>query len=464
VGKSEVLKNIPKVDRVLSHPELVELSSRGLRDLVVESARAVLSDVRQAVVEEGLGAVPDEVELVERIRDRVATRTRCSLRPVINATGVVLHTNLGRAPIAKQALENLVRVAGGYSSLEYDMERGERGERYVHVEELLCRLCGAEAALVVNNNAAAVLLSLRCLAEGGEVVVSRGELVEIGGSFRIPEIMAQSGCRLVEVGTTNRTHLSDYERAINENTALVLRVHPSNYRIVGFSKRPMTSELADLAHARDLALMEDLGSGCLVDLSEYGLHGEPTAKDTVEAGADVVTFSGDKLLGGPQMGIIVGRAEFIEPMKRHPLLRAIRIDKLTLAALEATLRLYLSGELEQIPVFRMMVQDAESLSRVSRRIKRELAEALGDRADVSVARTSSRIGGGSFPQAEVPSFAVAIKPLAISVDELAKRLRMSDPPVVARIVADSLVLDPRTLLPGQRKALVEAVVRAMGEE
>ncbi|HDH96201.1 MAG TPA: L-seryl-tRNA(Sec) selenium transferase [Proteobacteria bacterium] len=459
--KSEILKGIPKVDRILSHPDLAEFCSRGFRELVVESARAVLGEMRQAVIEDRLSIIPEEDEIVEEIKDRVIACTSHSLREVINATGIVLHTNLGRAPLADRAIENIARIAGGYSNLEYDMEQGARGERYVHVEELLCRLCGTEAALVVNNNAAAVLLALRCLAEGGEVVVSRGELVEIGGSFRIPEIMAQSGCRLVEVGTTNRTHLADYERAINENTSLVLKVHPSNYRIVGFAKRPTTAELASLAHAHGLALMEDLGSGCLVDLSKYGLYGEPTARDVVNAGADIVTFSGDKLLGGPQAGLIVGRSEYIEQMKRHPLLRAVRIDKLTLAALEATLRLYLSGDYERLPVFRMMVQDAKSLLNTANRIKRKLIRAFGDRAEVLVIRTSSRVGGGSFPQAEVPSFAVAIMPFAMSVDELARRLRLGEPPVIARIEADALVLDPRTLLPKQEKVLIEAVIKAM---
>jgi len=461
---TDICKQIPKVDKLFAHESLAELISKGLRDVVLASTRTVLNQIRKDVLAARLEEIPDDGEIVKAIKERVEALTRYSLKPVINATGVVLHTNLGRSPLSKAALDNILRVAGGYSNLEYDLKTGERGKRYVHVEELLCQLCGSEAALVVNNNAAAVLFALRSVAFGREVIVSRGELIEIGGSFRMPEIMAQSGSKLIEVGTTNRTHLSDYERAINENTALFLKVHPSNYRIVGFTISPSTAELASLAHAREIAFMEDLGSGCLVDLSEYGLYGEPTAKGVIEAGADIVAFSGDKLLGGPQMGIIVGKKKFLEPMQQHPLLRAIRVDKLSLAALEATLKLYISGELAQIPVFGMVACDVKTLKRRANRIKRALVKLVGERAEIWIAPSSSRIGGGSFPEAELPTVVVAMLPRQISVDELSKRLLACEPPIIARIEEDALLLDPRTVFPEQERILVESIHRAVGAE
>lgn len=463
--KASLLKNIPKVDKLLADERLRDfVNNKGLRVVVVDCAREVLNRIRNDALVGKLEQIPSDEEIVGEIRRKVEANLSYSLKPVINATGVILHTNLGRAPLSKVALENILRVSSGYSNLEYDLLKGERGRRYVHVERLLCELCGAESALVVNNNAAAVMLALKCFAQNREVIVSRGELIEIGGSFRMPEIMAQSGAVLVEVGTTNRTHLFDYERAISERTAMILKVHPSNYRIVGFTSVPSTSELASLAHKHELILMEDLGSGCLVDLSQYGLYGEPTVKSVIEAGADIVTFSGDKLLGGPQMGIIVGKRKFLEPMQKHPLLRAIRVDKLSLAALEATLKLYVLGELEKLPVFRMLAQDMKTLRRRANEVAKAIKKLLGEGADVWTMRSSSKVGGGSLPQAELESFVVAIKPHKLTPGELAKRLAKVDVPVVARIQDDALLLDLRTVFPEQQKVLVESVKKAVGQD
>lgn len=462
--KTDVLKKIPKVDKLLADERLGEFVKKGLRDVVLDCARNVLGRIRKDVLDGKIDSVPNDDEIAREIRDRVEAAFSYSLKPVINATGVVLHTNFGRAPLSKAALENILRISSGYSNLEYDLTSGERGRRYVHVEELLCKLCGSEAALVVNNNAAAVMLALKSLAAGREVIVSRGELIEIGGSFRMPEIMAQSGAVLVEVGTTNRTHLSDYERAIGENAAMILKVHPSNYRIVGFTAACSTVELANLAHARNLVFMEDLGSGCLVDMSQYGLYGEPTVKSVIDLGVDIVTFSGDKLLGGPQMGIIVGKKKFLEQMQKHPLLRAIRVGKLSLAALEATLKLYISGELMQIPSLKMVAQDIKELKRRANKIARTLKKLLGGRAEIWTSPSSSRVGGGSFPQAELASFVVAVKPRNLSADELMKRLATGDVPVVARIQDDALLIDLRTVFLKQEKTLVESMRRAFGVE
>lgn len=463
--KPSLLKSLPKVDKLLADERLSQfVKKKSLRDVVVDCARKVLSQIRNDVLDGKIDQLPSDDEIVSKIREKVEASFGYSLKPVVNATGIVLHTNLGRAPLSRVALENIFCVSSGYSNLEYDLLRGERGRRYVHVEDLLCRLCGSESALVVNNNAAAVMLALKCFAQGREVIVSRGELIEIGGSFRMPEIMAQSGAVLVEVGTTNRTHLFDYERAICERTAAILKVHPSNYRIVGFTSAPSTSELANLAHAHNLIFMEDLGSGCLVDLSQYGLYGEPTVKSVIEAGADIVTFSGDKLLGGPQMGIIVGKKRFLEPMQRHPLLRAIRVDKLSLAALEATLKLYVLGELEKIPVFRMIAQDIKTLKRRANKIAKTLKKLLGEQAEIWTSTSSSKVGGGSLPQAELESFVVAVKPRKLALDELAKRLAMVDFPVVARIQDDALLLDLRTVFPEQEGILVKSICEAMSQK
>jgi L-seryl-tRNA(Ser) seleniumtransferase len=377
-----------------------------------------------------------------------------TLLPLINATGVIIQTNLGRAPLSPAALQAMHAVGAGYSNLEYDLAAGARGSRYDHLAALLCRLTGAEAALAVNNNAAAIYLALSALAPGREVVISRGQAVEIGGGFRIPDVLRQSGATLVEVGTTNRTYAHDYAAAIGERTALLMRVHTSNFQLVGFVHAAGLAELAELAHARGIHLLDDLGSGTLLPTARYGLAPEPTVQASVAAGADLVTFSGDKLLGGPQAGLIVGRAALVAQLRKHPLARALRVDKTTLAGLEATLLAYLHGRAErELPVWRMIAADRA----VVQARAEQLAAAIG--AGAAVQACTSTIGGGSLPGATLPSAAVALRSAA--PDDLARRLRMGRPPVVGRIADDRLLLDVRTVLEEQQGALVECVRAAM---
>ncbi len=405
------LRDLPSVDEL----------ARGSDDpLAVEAARAVIARAREI-----LRAGDDPGDLSQRLRSELASARRPALRRVLNATGVIAHTNLGRAPLAAEAIERVAEVARGYSNLEYDLEARGRGSRQAHVAGILRRLTGAEAALVVNNNAAAVMLSLAALAEGREVLVSRGELIEIGDGFRIPDVLLRSGARLVEVGTTNRTRASDYESAIGPDTAVLLRVHQSNFRLVGFTEQPRLEQLARIAQRCELPLVDDLGSGALVDVGD-----EPTARESLAAGADLVCFSGDKLLGGPQAGIVVGRADLVERLRRHPLQRALRADKLTLAALEGTLALYLDAA-DRIPVLRML---REHVDTVRARAER-LAELIGGEVEETVARA----GGGALPLAEIPSYACAVE------EELAARLRAGDPPVVALVRDGRTLLDCRTL-------------------
>ncbi len=385
-----------------------------------------------------------------------------SLRKVINASGTLLHTNLGRAPLAREALEAIQSVAEGYSTLEMDMETGQRGERHSHVERLLIQLTGAEAALVVNNNAGAVLLALTALGQGHEAIVSRGELVEIGGAFRIPEVMEAGGLQLREVGASNRTHLRDYQQAITEQTKILLKVHTSNYRIVGFTCEVAASELVPLAREKNLVLMEDLGSGMLCDLTRFGLPYEPTVAATVKAGVDVVTFSGDKLLGGPQAGLVVGRKDLIAKIARHPLARALRIDKLTLAALESTLRLYLQPDqaLERLPILRMFNADPQAQKlRCQQLVERLQAEELP--LSVTLVEDFCRVGGGSMPLVELPDWAVAINSATLSADTLARRLRSFSPAVVARVQNDSLLVNLRAVADEEDDLLTQLLLAAI---
>ena len=420
------LRDLPSVDEL----------ARAVDDpLAVDSARAVLTRAREEI---RAGFDPGDLE--DRVRLELAAARRPSLRRTLNATGVLVHTNLGRAPLAEVALERVKEVGRGYSNLEYDLTAGVRGSRQDHVADVLRRVTGGESALVVNNNAAAVLLVLAALAEGREVVVSRGELIEIGDGFRIPDVLERSGARLVEVGTTNRTRAADYERAIGPETALLLRVHKSNFRVVGFTELPTVSELAGIARRHGLPLVEDLGSGVFVDLAD-----EPSARASLDAGADLVCFSGDKLLGGPQAGIVVGRADLVEELRRHPLQRALRADKLTLAALEATLGLYLEPEraLRDVPVLRMLFEPVEAV--------RARAERLAGLVDGSVEETVARVGGGALPLAELPSFACAVE------EELAAALRAGEPPVIGIVRDGRLLLDCRTLNDAEVDEVAEAV-------
>ena len=460
------LRRLPSVDDLLRRPALEELAARAGREVVLAATRTVLERLRAEISE---GRTPGEVELEPdaleaSIRDEAARDTSLSLRRVINATGVVLHTNLGRAPLGERALMHLADAAQGYSNLEYDLAAGHRGKRDAHTARLLTRVLGAEAAVVVNNNAAAVFLVLHALAAGGEVVVSRGELIEIGDGFRIPDIMAASGARLREVGTTNRTHMRDYEGAIGAETRLLMSVHPSNFRIVGFAGRPSLGELVELGRRAGVPVYEDLGSGCLVDLTAYGLE-EPLAQASLAAGADVVTFSGDKLLGGPQAGIIAGRRAVIERVRRNPLYRALRVDKLTIAAMEATLSAVLRGALDEIPTLRMIRMPAAEIEERARAFAATLAARLpAGEAEIDVIPGQSVVGGGSTPAQHLPTFLVRLSTLRCSSGELEARLRQSPAgpaPVIARIEEDRLVLDLRTVDRGEEPALADALVAVL---
>jgi L-seryl-tRNA(Ser) seleniumtransferase len=451
----EQVRKLPSVDRLLQEEPVAALVVRWGHDLTVDAARETLDRARQEVLA-GQTCPPAEA-LAQQVGERLAARLRPTLRPAINATGVIVHTNLGRAPLSAEARAAMDAVALGYSNLEYDLSAGRRGSRYVHAEEILCRLTGAEAALVVNNNAAAILLILMTFAQGREVIISRGQLVEIGGGFRIPDVMRQSGATLVEVGTTNRTYAGDYEAAITENTAALMRVHRSNFRLMGFVHEPALAEMVALATERDLLLFDDLGSGTLLDTAPYGLAHEPTIQESVASGASLVSCSGDKLLGGPQAGLILGSAELIGRLKRFPLTRALRVDKTTLAGLQATLRHYLLGEAtEKVPVWRMISQSEGVLEERARAWVRAL-EGLGVAAEVVPGR--STVGGGSLPGETLPTRLVA---LAVdSPDAVSARLRAGEPPVIARIEDGRLVLDPRTVLPEQEEGLWSLVAQAV---
>ena len=463
--QAELLRQIPSVDELLLQPRLAALSKRVDRNLVVEVARAVLADLRGRIAEDSnwTAISLDGASVEELISTQVEKILSRSLQPVINATGVILHTNLGRAPLTEAVVDEFRRSATQYSNLEYDLETGSRGKRDVHTSELLARLSGAEAAIVVNNCAAAVLVTLAALARGGEVIVSRGELIEIGDGFRIPEIMEQSGAILREVGTTNRTHLADYENAISEKTRLLLRVHPSNFKVTGFTDKPSLEELVALSQRSGLPLVEDLGSGCLVDLSGHGVS-EPTVKQSVEAGVSLVMFSGDKLLGGPQAGIIVGKKELIARVRRYPLFRALRVDKLTIAALEVTLGAYLRAAWDEIPAIRMIRATQQELKRRAENFIRELRPELPlDEVEIEVADGSSLAGGGSTPSQSLPTKIIRIASARYSATKLEQRLRRAPVgvSVIARVEDDRLILDLRTVFPGQEPLLIKTLVAVL---
>ncbi|MGQ0511968.1 MAG: L-seryl-tRNA(Sec) selenium transferase [Betaproteobacteria bacterium] len=440
------LAAIPSVDRILQDSRLASAIGRHGRELVVAELRAELA-ARRAALKGGTGAALDEDAIVGALLARLDLAARPSLRPVFNLTGTVLHTNLGRAQLPAEAVEACARIQAGPANLEYDLEAGERGERDDHLEALLCRITGAEAATVVNNNAAAVLLALNALAAGREVPVSRGELVEIGGSFRIPDIIEAAGCTLREVGTTNRTHLRDFERAIGPNTAAILKVHTSNYAVVGFTAAPGEDELATLAHAKGLPFVTDLGSGSLVDLAHWGLPAEPTPMQALAAGADLVTFSGDKLLGGPQAGLVVGKRDLVERLRKNPLKRALRLDKGRIAALEAVLRLYLDPErlAERLPALRQLARSRADIAAAAERMKPLLQAWCGALAGVTVADCASQVGSGSLPVDRLPSAALRISSSQVRPAAVAKALRGLPVPVIARIHDDATWLDLRCL-------------------
>lgn len=452
----ELFRKIPKVDELLGHERMVALAEISPLKIVKECIREVLDSLRQAIAAGSAGEAALELDaIIESVAALVQERDAPFLVPVVNGTGVIVHTNLGRSILAGEALDTLLAINRGYCNLEYDLEEGVRGSRYVHAQELLCELTGADAALVVNNNAAAVLLALSTLAAGREVVVSRGELVEIGGSFRIPDVMARSGAILREVGCTNRTHLRDYEAAIGDLTAAFMKVHTSNYRMEGFVHSVSAKEMADLAHAHNLIALEDLGSGCLIDLRKYGLKDEPTAQEALAAGLDVVSFSGDKLLGGPQAGIILGRADLVAEMQKNPLTRALRVDKLCLAALEATLRLYRDERkaAEAIPTLRAIAAPLDELKRRATRLRNLLRRTMPEGAEVTLMDGFSRVGGGSLPEQGLATKLLALKFEGLSAAALEGRFRANSPPIIGRIERDVFLLDIRTILDDDFKVI-----------
>jgi L-seryl-tRNA(Ser) seleniumtransferase len=463
--QADLLRQIPSVDELLAQPHLASLAKRVDRNLLLEVTRAVLTDLRARIAGESQLTLTafDPASLEKQITSLVEHILSRSLQPVINATGVILHTNLGRAPLIAAAVEEFRRTATQYNNLEYDLEAGVRGKRDVHTAQLLERVTGAEAAIVVNNCAAGVLLVLAALAKGGEVIVSRGELIEIGDGFRIPEIMAESGAVLREVGTTNRTRVADYENAITEKTCLLLRVHPSNFTITGFTEKPALAELVDLSQRSGLPLVEDLGSGCLVDLSEAGIT-EPVVRQSIDSGVSIVMFSGDKLLGGPQAGIIAGQKELVSRVRRHPLFRALRVDKLTTAALEATLGAYLRGAADEIPALRMMRLSAQELKRRAENFLRELTPELPlGEVSLEIADGVSIAGGGSTPTQSLPSKIIRIASVRYSASQLEQRLRRAPAgvSVIARIEDDRLVVDLRTVFPEQEPLLLKTLAAAL---
>ena len=470
MNKNLLYRSIPKVDVLLESQTIQEMIERYSRDSVMEAIRAEMDNLRAFIggCDEEDKAQEQIALLVSHIGDAVEKMHTPNMKKVINGTGTILHTNLGRAPISREHMKKAFDIVTGYSNLEYNLEEGRRGERYSHFEKLLCKITGAEAAMAVNNNASSVLLILSSLAKGGEVIVSRGELIEIGGKFRIPDVMTQSGATLVEVGTTNKTHVSDYEENITEETKALLKVHTSNYKIVGFTESVGIDELMPIAKEHGIPVIEDLGSGVLIDLSKYGLTYEPTVQESVAKGADVVCFSGDKLFGGPQAGIIVGKKKYIDMMKKNQLTRALRIDKFTAAALELVLQEYLSEEqaVQHIPVLRMITEPLDEVARRARSLARTIRSTdLPAKVDVvDVVSCESQIGGGSLPMERIPSMAVAIHPKHESVAALEDQMRHLTVPMIPRTVNDTIMLDVRTVETEDFKLIAAELQELLGQE
>jgi L-seryl-tRNA(Ser) seleniumtransferase len=453
-----MLRNLPSVAELLETLSLKPLVDRVSHNVVVDGVRSFLDDLREDLrnaSEEG--SLPDAAELAERIARRILQGEQSSLKPVINATGILLHTGLGRAPLAEAAIEEMIVIARDYASVELNLTTGRRSQRIEAVENLLCELTGAEAAAVVNNNAGATMLALAAVASGQEVLVSRGQLIEIGGSYRLPTIMETSGATLREVGTTNKTHLKDYESAIGENTAALMRVHPSNFFVAGFTASVSLDELVKLGKKHQLPVIDDIGSGALVDLASYGIRDEPIAAECVAAGADLVLFSGDKLLGGPQSGIIVGKGKLIDRIRSHPMARALRVDKITLAALGATLRLLRdpAGAAAQIPLLQLLSTSEENLKNRAERIAVQL-EASELVATAQAVEDETYLGGGSVPTQQIKTWCIAVEPSCISIDKLCERLRTGSPAIICRVQKARLLVDLRSVLPRQDRAIVEA--------
>lgn len=459
-----LFRAIPSVDRILSDPSCAPLREKYDEAIVKRMVRLALDELREEIRSGRAGEEACSVEAIVSRTSRITLhRVGPQLKTVINATGVIVHTNLGRSPLSQRVTDRIARAALSYSNLEYDLDKGRRGERNAHLRRLMQELTGAEAALAVNNNAAAVLLALSSLAAGREVVVSRGELIEIGGSFRIPDVMARSGAILREVGTTNRTHPKDYLQAINENTALILKVHTSNYRIVGFTREVELEELTAIGREKNVPTMMDLGSGCLMDLSDWGLSDEITVQQVLSQGVDVVSFSGDKLLGGPQAGILAGRHDLIEQMRTNPLARALRMDKLTLAGLEATLEEYTrpGGPAEGIPTLGMITRSAEELQESADRLAATIRERVTAGVEVGVEEGVGRVGGGALPMSDLPGPRVAVRPTGVSAARLEQELRAGTPPVIVLVKDDAVLMDPRTLLHDQPDLIPGLIAEAL---
>lgn len=457
---------IPKVDDLLNNPLINELNNQVPRVIILESIREEIDLLRIKIREDDIEE--EEVRktisnLPKQIINRALRKNKNKLRRVVNGTGVVLHTNLGRSLISDEIIENVVDIASNYSNLEYDLNLGERGSRYSHLEEIIKTITGGESAMVVNNNAAAVMLVLSTMAKGKEVIVSRGELIEIGGSFRVPEVMAQSGAQLVDVGTTNKTHIWDYENAINENTSALMKVHTSNYRILGFTSSVSIEELRELKEKYEIPLIEDIGSGVLIDLSKYGLEYEPTVQDSIKKGIDIVTFSGDKLLGGPQAGIIVGKRKYIDEMKKNPLTRAFRVDKFTISALESTLKLYLDEEqaVKKIPTLNMLTISLDELEDKAKRLKDILCNEVDNKIEIEIVDELSEVGGGSLPLEKLPTKCLTLYPKEMSVSKFERNLRRFTTPIITRVYRDKIYIDLRTVKYSEFDIVLNGVIYAL---
>ena len=462
VETKDLLRQLPAIEKLLNTQEMLDLQAIYARPLVTEALRDAVADIRNEILNGNYTQLPEHAEYAERTLEKIAAKTAPRMRPVVNATGTVTHTNLGRSLLSDAACEAIRQAAQNYVNLEYDIETGRRGHRDRITEPLLQQLTRCEASTVVNNNAAAVLLALQTMARGTEVLVSRGELIEIGGAFRIPDVMAASGAILREVGTTNRTHLRDYAEAINENTGLLLKVHPSNYKILGFTSTPAMEELTELGTERGIPTMEDLGSGALIDMTQYGLPREPLVGERIDSGVDIVTFSGDKLLGGPQAGIIVGKLEWIEKMRKNPMMRALRVDKLIIAGLSATLQRYLTDGAtiaEQFPMLNRYTRSIETLHAVAKQLTVELQDIFDEKIDVRVSETYGQIGSGALPVETLPSVAIVLESTEVSAETLAEVFRNATIPVIGRIKDGFFWLDVRTVYEREQAWIVEAATQ-----
>lgn len=445
MGKKDLLRKLPKMDELLKEDIVMNRLNDTMRTLVIDSLRASIDEYRESILKDKINDFEKE-DILSKFQEILENSKEPNLKSVINATGVVIHTNLGRSILSKEAVENVIGVAANYNNLEYDLKKGQRGSRYSHVEELIKKVTGAEAALVVNNNAAAVMLVLNTLCKDKEAIVSRGQLVEIGGSFRVPDVMTFSGAKLVEVGTTNRTHLYDYENNINENTGVLLKVHTSNFKILGFTEDVPVEELVELGKDKSIPVIEDIGSGTLVDFSKYNFVYEPTVQESIRKGVDVVTFSGDKMLGGPQAGIIVGKKEFVNKMKKNQLTRALRIDKMTLAALEGTIKYYLDEKeaIEKIPTLHMILSSKDEHKKRAYSLKRKLQN-KNKEFKFSVEEDYSMVGGGSMPIEKIPTYVIKVKSDKYKPEELEVMLRKNKVPIIVRVSNDEVIMDVRTM-------------------